>query len=664
MAGLEGNTLDQYELDQLVGRGGMADVYTAFDTRFDRTVAVKVFKREEEDLLRRFTREARLMASLRNPHLVPIYDTGKSLVNNVPYYYIVMPYMQGGTLRARIRNAPMQLQDACGTLQDIADALDYIHTKGIIHRDIKSSNVLLDADGHSYLSDFGIARLTEESTQMTSTGNVLGTVDYIAPELFEADGKASTLSDLYSLGVLLYEMVTGRLPFTAENQIALVAMHVNQPPPSPRKIRPQLSPLVESVILRALSKRPEQRYATATQLADAFCRAVKGLPDPYALPLPLENQATVRNAQSQGTGVYQQEPLVIHNSGDNYAPPMQSYGQQPPMQGPYPQQTGHSQYSGQFAGYDQYANQDNSPRRRPWVAGFVIFLVLLLLTGAAIYAFAGPLFKQANTTGTPTATATSAPSPSATPNATATAQVNAANATATAQANAHATATAQAHASATAQANASATAQVNASATPGVIQTATAGTPVYQDNLTNPNDPKTVAAQWDNDGTNCVFMNDGYHVKLGQGLTNEKGCREKANTYQNLAVATDMQINNGRSGGLLIRVSADLFNNFSGYLLEADSNGNYRISRFSGQPTVLKDWTATPALKKGASKNTLEMIARGTSLMFYINGTFLDALNDGNFASGGVGFLATVDPNANAPTADVAFSNLRVYPQP
>lgn len=661
MAGLEGNTLDRYEIDQLVGRGGMADVYTAFDTRFDRIVAVKVFKRDDEDLLRRFTREARLMASLRNPHLVPIYDTGESLLNNVPYYYIVMPFMEGGTLRARIRNAPMPLQEACGTLQDIADALDYIHRAGIIHRDIKSSNVLLDADGRSYLSDFGIARLTDDDTQMTSTGNVLGTVDYIAPELFEANGKASTRSDLYSLGVLLYEMVTGRLPFTAENQIALVSMHVNQPPPSPRKFRPQLSPLVERVILRSLAKRPEQRYATATQLADAFCRAVNGQADTSVIPIPLEDQETVRETLPQTTGAYQQEPLVLHSAVDNNAPQMYSqYIQQPPM--PYPQQGGYPPNVGQPGGYDQYADADGSPHRRSWVVGIMALLVVLLLSAAVVYAFANPF---TNKTSNVTPTATTAPTATATPNATATAQANSAHATATAQANAHATATVQANATATAQANVTATANANASATPGVIQTATAGAPIYQDNLTDPNNAATVAAQWDNDGTNCVIMNDGYHVKqAAAGLTNVRGCREKAHSYQNAAVAVDMQINSGRSGGLLTRISSDLFNNFAGYLLEADANGNYRVSRFSGQSVVLKDWTATPALKKGGGKNTLEMITRGTTLMFYINGTFLLSLDDGNYQSGGVGFLGTVDSAADSPAADVVFTNLRVYPQP
>jgi serine/threonine protein kinase len=158
MAALEGKTLDRYELRRLIGKGGMADVYEGFDPRFERIVAIKIFKRDDEELLQRFILEARLMASLNNKHLVPIYSTGESQVDGVTRYYIIMPYMEGGTLRARIRRSPLSPTEACRCMRDIASGLDYIHSQGIVHRDIKSSNVLLDTDGHCYLSDFGIAR--------------------------------------------------------------------------------------------------------------------------------------------------------------------------------------------------------------------------------------------------------------------------------------------------------------------------------------------------------------------------------------------------------------------------------------------------------------------------------------------------------------------------
>jgi serine/threonine protein kinase len=177
MAELEGRTLGRYELRRLIGKGGMANVYEAFDRLSGRTLAVKIFKREDDEMLRRFLREARLMSSLHGHHLVPIYDSGTEVLDNSLLYYIAMPYMEGGTLRARIRRGPLTLDECCRAIREIADALDYVHSQGIIHRDIKASNVLIDSMGSYYLTDFGIARITGDMTHLTTTGNVLGTVD-------------------------------------------------------------------------------------------------------------------------------------------------------------------------------------------------------------------------------------------------------------------------------------------------------------------------------------------------------------------------------------------------------------------------------------------------------------------------------------------------------
>ncbi|MGZ3617742.1 MAG: serine/threonine-protein kinase, partial [Ktedonobacteraceae bacterium] len=274
MALLEGKVLDHYELRRLAGKGGMANVYEALDLQIQEKVAVKVFKREDEELLRRFTREAHVMASLRHEHLVPIIDSGQYQLQGDLRYYIVMPFFDGGTLRVRIRRSSLSLQETCQNLQDIAGALDYIHSQGIIHRDIKASNILLNSHKQVFLTDFGIARIATDATHLTSTGDVLGTVDYVAPELFEEHRRADARSDLYSLGVLLYEMVTGRLPFTAESQLVVVSMHINMRPPSPRNIVPTVSSQIERVLYKALEKKPEQRYASATELAEAFCYAV------------------------------------------------------------------------------------------------------------------------------------------------------------------------------------------------------------------------------------------------------------------------------------------------------------------------------------------------------------------------------------------------------
>ncbi|HJT54890.1 MAG TPA: protein kinase [Ktedonobacteraceae bacterium] len=594
MAALEGKTLNRYQLWRLVGRGGMANVYEGYDEAFQRKVAVKVFKREDEGMLLRFMREARLMASLDNPHLVPIYDTGESEIDGFARYYIVMPFMEGGTLRVRIRRSPLTLVEACACLQDIADALDYIHSKGIIHRDIKASNVLLDAAGKCYLTDLGIARVVTDATQLTSTGNVLGTVDYIAPELFAPNGKSDIRSDLYSLGVLLYEMVTGQLPFIAENQIALVSMHMNMPPPSPRLFAPHISPQVEWVMLKALEKDPEQRYSSATELADAF------------------RQAVTLSGNYEGEEYHAISKPVIPED----VPPQR--------------------------------------RRSPLVA-LLALIVLIVLLIPLVYTLVPRVSNGNNNTITGiTQTSTVGNSPTSRPSPTP-------NLTATAQAAIAATATAHANATATTIAAATATVQAQASATAGVIQTATAGTPSYQDALNNANNSNTKAAKWDQD-SNCSFQSDGYHAIEGSGL---HGCKESANTYKNMAITVDMRILSGHSGGLFFRVNTDIFNNYSGYLFEIDSTGRYKISSSSNYTfnvATLQDWTASSALKQGnAATNTLQVIAKGSSLSFYANGVFLVKLTDTSFtAAGVVAFLAS----SVGTQTEVVYSNLKIYPLP
>jgi len=233
------------------------------------------------------------------------------------------------------------------------------------------------------------------------------------------------------------------------------------------------------------------------------------------------------------------------------------------------------------------------------------------------------------------------------------------NLTATAQAVATATAVAQHNATATAIARATATARAQASATAGVIQTATAGTPAYEDSLTDPNNPNTQAAQWDQN-SHCTFAQDGYHVTEGVNLVNLHGCRESANQYSDATISVDVRIHSGHSGGLFFRVTLDALGNYNGgYLFEIDTAGHYKISAFNSSPQPLQDWTFTSALKKGFSvKNTLQVIARGSNLLFYANDIFLVAITDSTYSSGLIAFLATT----NGTDADIVYTNLKVYP--
>nr|MDQ2717948.1 hypothetical protein [Chloroflexota bacterium] len=291
-------------------------------------------------------------------------------------------------------------------------------------------------------------------------------------------------------------------------------------------------------------------------------------------------------------------------------------------------------------------------RRRTWIVAVLALLTLLVISIPIAFAV-----TQRNGT-PPAATATGQGQIPTTANTPTDQPTPTPNATATARAAATATVVAQVNATSTAIAGVTATAQAQASATAGVVQTATAGKATYKDALTDETKPQTQAAGWDQN-SQCVFAADGYHVKEGVNLVNLHGCRESNNTYQDMAVSVDVTLLSGHSGGLFFRLHTDTFENYTGYLFEIDTQGNYKISNFAGgSPSTLQDWMASPALKKGLNaKNTLQVIARGGTLLFYANGVYLGTQTDSSYTDGAVAFLATTTDTP----ADVVYSNLRVY---
>ena len=267
MSNLSGQTFGQYLLLEPIDAGGMATIYTARQPALDRIVAIKVLPEyliDQPGFLERFKIEAQAIARLDHPSILPIYDYGQ--MGGVPY--LVMKYVSGGTLKNLI-DGPLEPRQAADILRQIAEALDYAHQQGVIHRDIKPGNVLLQ-DGHRVqLSDFGLAKIVSSPTQLTQSGVGVGTPDYMSPE--QAQGlPVDARSDIYSLGVVVYQMLTGQLPFNAETPLAVMLKHVNEPPPPIRKINPHISEATERVVLRALAKSPDDRYATAVELANAF----------------------------------------------------------------------------------------------------------------------------------------------------------------------------------------------------------------------------------------------------------------------------------------------------------------------------------------------------------------------------------------------------------
>jgi len=272
----------RYRLLREIARGGMAIVWEAHDALLDRRVAVKLLHAQyanEPEFLERFRREARAAASLNHPNVVSIYDVGEDVQAGTPF--IVMELVEGESLKDRIRRAaPMPDAEIRQIGAALAATLDYGHRRGIIHRDVKPQNVLLGEDGRPRLTDFGIAQALA-SSQLTRTGAVMGSVHYLAPELVR--GKpASASSDVYGLGAVLYEMATGRVPFSGETDLAIALAHVEEPPPAPRALNGHLGPDLERIILRALAKAPEARYHSGAELASDLRNGASPIADPSA----------------------------------------------------------------------------------------------------------------------------------------------------------------------------------------------------------------------------------------------------------------------------------------------------------------------------------------------------------------------------------------------
>jgi serine/threonine protein kinase len=291
-----GQMLGAYRIINQVGQGGMATVYKAYQPSMDRNVAIKVLPRqlaESAEFAARFQQEARIIARLEHPHILPVFDFGET--DGVTYF--VMRYLEAGTLKTKMEAGPLALNEIDRLFTQLAEALNYAHGHGIVHRDLKPANALVDEHGNLFLTDFGIAKLLESaSPRLTQTDAIMGTPAYISPEQAKAE-TVNQRSDIYSLGIILYEMVTGSVPFVADTPLAVILKHISDPLPPPSVIKKDIPESIERVILKALAKEPDDRYATAEEFLSAWKRALeeKGTarPAPEPISAPASRAGTV-----------------------------------------------------------------------------------------------------------------------------------------------------------------------------------------------------------------------------------------------------------------------------------------------------------------------------------------------------------------------------------
>ena len=351
----------RYELDGVVGRGGMAEVYRARDIRLDRIVAIKTLRADlarDQIFQARFRREAQSAASLNHPNIVAVYDTGEDMATGLPVPYIVMEFVDGRTVRDLLQDGHRLLPERSLEIIDgVLRALDYSHQAGIVHRDIKPGNVMVTRNGDVKVMDFGIARaMSDAQATMTQTAQVIGTAQYLSPEQARGE-RVDSRSDLYSTGCLLYELLTGRPPFTGDSPVAIAYQHVRENPIPPTRVDPDVPPWADAIVLKAMAKSPADRYQTAADMRADLQRAASGLPVAAALPTRVD-----RYPQTQRMGAD-----AMMAGGTSAIPPVAA--------------------DYEYAGYGRGDRRGGGRRWIPWVLGLV--LVLGVVAGVAYYLLAG-----------------------------------------------------------------------------------------------------------------------------------------------------------------------------------------------------------------------------------------------------------------------------------
>ena len=628
MKGIEGFTLGRYELRRRIAQGGMSEVYLAYDRRVRRQVAIKVLYGRDVSFVRRFEREALAVGALSHNHILPLYDFGEQS----PWYYLVMPYIEGGTLRDYLlKRKQITLEEAASFVDQIAAALQYAHDSKVVHRDVKPSNILLRQDGYAYLVDFGLAKALMGAESLTSEGAMVGTPEYMAPE--QSNGESDYRSDIYSLGVILYQMLTGRVPFMAESPVAISLKHIQTAPISPGKLNSEIPPSLEEVILKAMAKDPAQRYQQAQELSAAYWKALQqerarlksetNTSNNNEIPshetpdaTPLESAAQLKAAAI--TRVLEETrqrppimplhvPLTEKNDAVSSIPATTSL---PPAQLPKRQSM-------------QRTRIFHLRSRRALVAIICMIVILLALPlGLLTRLTQHPHHIQPIQSGQTTIN-------TAQPWLTATAQAQSTQQAALA-------------------------AQARAQATAGITTSIGAGQVLYADDLTTP------GGGWIDDGSQCYFSPEGYHVRTS--IPREVAwCYSSQQQFSNVVITAQARLLHGDIYGLVFRLSPTT-RQF--YVLELNHQGQYRFVRATGSNPLnwltLIDWTPSSAISSGYNTtNTFLIIASGPQFRFYINRQLvITTYTDTAYSNGLIGFLVGGDTKGGT---EAVFSNVWVF---
>ncbi len=636
-------TLAHYTIQRRLGHGGMAEVYLAYDEHRQQNVAIKVVGSSDTDYIERFHREAMAISTLEHAHILPALDYGEQ----GPWNYIIMPYIEHGTLRERLLKGPLSLEETGMLLEQLGGALQFAHDQGIVHRDIKPSNILLRDDHYAILADFGLAKSLEEGSTITQTGNLLGTPEYMAPEL--AEGPATTSSDLYALGILLYQMLTGQLPFYGETPITVYWKQIRAEPRRPTQVNPAIPRAVEHVILRALEKQPGNRYQSANELVQVYLNAItfpdlveeneqstssrntaaarKDLETPQLavaadkliLPSsPAAAPAAILPKRRSGRRILPNSMRRRYTRMGPALPPLEPLSPAPPQDSALDTARAEAAQAGRRI-HRRSRSTVGQPRGRlrhrdpATLSALIIGIALLVIVLIAL-----PFTYFANQT----------------------------------NARLQATATANAKILSTAQVlYAKATQEAQVTATAGIASTASGGSILFADTLTS-----NLSGRWP-ENSNCTFAANSYHV-LTQKPATQQACLLNGLTFDNAAIEVDVSLLAGNNAGLIFRASGDQFYDF-----EITDQGEFflrrHISAAATNNIYLVQNTKSPAIVAGSGKNALLVIASGDDFKLFINGTFVAEVHDTLLARGQVGLIAGTLTSTNA--AEASFNNFKVF---